>query len=103
MGVPYGTRFWHSRVESITLPGAMIVRVKICGVTRPADAAAAIEAGADALGFMFFPPSPRHITPAQAAALTHGLPPFVTKVGVFVNPTDDDVRRAIETVGLDAL
>ena len=81
----------------------MSVRVKICGITNAADAHAAIEAGADALGFMFFPPSPRNLTTSQAASIIRDLPPFIAKVGVFVDPTEDDVRRAIDDAGIDTL
>ena len=82
---------------------AMSVRVKICGITRLEDALVAAEAGADALGFMFYKPSARYITVAAAAAITRQLPPFVTRVGVFVNPVDDLVRHAIELCGLQAV
>ena len=60
-------------------------RIKICGVSRPEDVAAAVDAGADAVGFVFHPASPRHLTVAQAAALARELPPYVTPVGLFVN------------------
>ena len=60
-------------------------RIKICGVSRPEDVAAAVDAGADAVGFVFHPGSPRHVTVAQAAALARELPPYVTPVGLFVN------------------
>lgn len=79
------------------------VRVKICGITRPADATAAVGAGADALGFMFYEGSPRHITPARAAAIAQALPPFVARVGVFVNPGETLVREAIQVAGLTVL
>jgi phosphoribosylanthranilate isomerase len=73
----------------------MAVRVKICGITSEADAQAAVTAGADALGFVFYEQSPRHVTPARAAEIMAALPPFVTRVGVFVNPTVDLVRAAV--------
>ena len=60
--------------------------VKICGITRAEDALAAARAGAQALGFMFYPPSPRNVAPEASAAIIAGLPPFVSAVGVFVNP-----------------
>jgi phosphoribosylanthranilate isomerase len=60
-------------------------RIKICGVSRPEDVAAAVEAGADAIGLVFHPGSPRYLTVAQAAGLARELPPYVTPVGLFVN------------------
>jgi phosphoribosylanthranilate isomerase len=80
----------------------MRMRVKICGITRTADALAAIAAGADALGFMFYPPSPRHLEFDAARAIMAALPPLVTRVGVFVNPTESFVRQAI-AAGVDTL
>jgi phosphoribosylanthranilate isomerase len=61
-----------------------MVRIKICGVTTPTDARFAAEAGADAVGLNFYPQSPRHVTPQQAATLVRALPPFTSAVGVFV-------------------
>ena len=81
----------------------MIVKVKICGITSAADALAAVDAGADALGFMFYAPSPRNVNFDVAAEIIRQLPPFVAKVGVFVNPAEDEVRRAIAECGLDTL
>jgi phosphoribosylanthranilate isomerase len=78
-------------------------RVKICGITRLQDAMTAIRAGADALGFVFYSPSPRAITPEQAQTITAKLPPFVSKVGLFVNAAASEVREAITTAGLDCL
>ena len=60
-------------------------RIKICGLTREQDVQAAVAAGADALGFVFYPKSPRYVTPQQAAGLIAKAPPFVTTVGLFVN------------------
>jgi phosphoribosylanthranilate isomerase len=79
------------------------MRVKICGITNPADAVATVDAGADALGFMFFENSRRNLSPERAAEIIRELPPFVSKVGVFVNPTEEFVRGAIETAGIDTL
>lgn len=68
--------------------------IKICGITRPEDAAAAVDLGANALGFVLWPGSPRHTTTEAAAAIVRGLPPFVTSVGVFVDPSSEDLARA---------
>ena len=81
----------------------MNVKVKICGITSTEDALAAVDAGADALGFMFYPPSPRCVTREAAARINQQLPPFVAKVGVFVNPTVEEVRLGITECGLDTL
>ncbi len=78
-------------------------RIKICGITREQDAAAAIAAGADALGLVFYAPSPRHVTPQRAAQLTAHLPAFVTKVGLFVNESAETVRSVLAQVPLDLL
>jgi len=81
----------------------MNVRVKICGITNVEDALAAVEAGADALGFMFYAQSPRNAPLETATAIIRQLPPFVAKVGVFVNPAEAAVREAILRCGLDTL
>lgn len=78
-------------------------RVKICGITRLEDAQAAISAGADALGFVFYAPSPRAVSIQQVQAMTSTLPPFVSKVGLFVNASADEVRHVIAATGLDCL
>lgn len=81
----------------------METKVKICGITNLADAQAAVEAGADMLGFNFYEKSPRHIPVEQAAEIVLQLSPFVMKVGVFVNPTEARVQRAISEAGLTML
>ena len=79
------------------------VRVKICGITNSEDAVAAVDAGADALGFMFFEESKRNITFTRAAEIIRELPPFVAKTGVFVNAPEDFIRRAVESAGIDTI
>jgi phosphoribosylanthranilate isomerase len=74
--------------------------IKICGITDPAGINAAVVAGADFIGLNFFPPSPRAVTPAQAAALA---PADASKVGLFVDPTDDDIARVLAAVALDLI
>ncbi|PYJ92745.1 MAG: phosphoribosylanthranilate isomerase [Verrucomicrobia bacterium] len=81
----------------------MSVRVKICGITKVEDALAAVAAGADALGFMFYEPSPRNMSEKVAAEITRRLPPFVAKVGVFVDPGEKAVSETISLCGLDTL
>jgi phosphoribosylanthranilate isomerase len=71
-------------------------RIKICGITREQDLRAAVDAGADALGFVFYPKSPRYLAPAQLAKLAPALPPFVSGVGLFVNATVSEVREAVD-------
>lgn len=78
-------------------------RIKICGLTRPEDVIAAVEAGADAVGFVFYPPSPRSVSFDQAAGLAALLPPFVTAVGLFVNPQAEFVAEALRRVPLQWL
>jgi phosphoribosylanthranilate isomerase len=73
-------------------------RIKICGLTREQDVDAAVHAGADAIGFVMYPKSPRHVSPERAAELARRLPPFVTPVLLFVNAALDDIRRACALV-----
>ncbi len=70
-------------------------RIKICGLTRQEDVLGAIAAGADAVGFVFYPKSPRYIQPVSAAQLIAQVPPFVTPVGLFVNATLEEVQAAV--------
>jgi phosphoribosylanthranilate isomerase len=71
-------------------------RIKICGITREQDLRAAVDAGADALGFVFYPKSPRYIAPAQFAALSSCLPPYVSGVALFVNAAVEQVLQAVD-------
>ncbi len=73
-------------------------RIKICGLTRPEDVDAAVAAGADAVGLVFYPPSPRHVSLERAQALARRLPPFVTPVGLFVNATAAEVSAAAAAI-----
>lgn len=79
------------------------VRVKICGITRPQDALAAAHLGADAIGLVFYPASPRAVSIEAANAIIDVLPPFVCKVGLFVNATPDEISRILNEVALDLL
>lgn len=81
----------------------MRTRIKICGLTRPEDMQVAIEAGADALGLVFYPPSPRFVGLETAEALARLVPPFVTTVGLFVNAEPQVVRETLATVPLHLL
>ena len=79
------------------------VFVKICGITTAEDGLAAAEAGADAVGFVFYPASPRFVERERAAAISRVLPPMVHRVGLFVDATRDEIVRTADAVGLDIL
>jgi phosphoribosylanthranilate isomerase len=81
----------------------MRTRVKICGITRQQDADFAAESGADAIGLVFYPPSPRAISFAQANTITANLAPFVSKVALFVDPDKDLVSRCLDELSVDIL
>lgn len=80
-----------------------MTRVKICGITRVEDALAAAHAGADAIGLVFAPASPRRVTVQQAAAIAAALPPFVTSVALFVDPSAEQVRDVLKVFHPDLL
>jgi phosphoribosylanthranilate isomerase len=78
-------------------------RVKICGITNIDDALSAVDAGCDALGFVFYAKSPRFVTPEQAADIISKLPAFVTSVALFVNESAEVVNQVIATTAIDLL
>ncbi|HEY5603076.1 MAG TPA: phosphoribosylanthranilate isomerase [Gammaproteobacteria bacterium] len=81
----------------------MRTRVKICGITRAQDAAKAVELGADAIGLVFYGKSPRAVSIDDARAIIQKIPPFVTIVGLFVDPSPKDVAAVLHRVSLDLL
>lgn len=81
----------------------MRTRVKICGITRVEDGVSAVEAGADAIGLVFYPPSPRYVEIGQAARLVEALPPFVTITALFVNAERDEINSVLDKVSVDLL
>ncbi|WPC06664.1 phosphoribosylanthranilate isomerase [Pseudomonas benzenivorans] len=80
-----------------------VVRSKICGITRVEDALIAVEAGADAIGLVFYAKSPRAVSVPQARAIVAALPPFVTTVGLFVDASADELNAVLRAVPLDLL
>jgi phosphoribosylanthranilate isomerase len=80
-----------------------MTRVKVCGIRRRVDALLAVELGAAALGFVFWPRSPRAVTPDDVRAITEGLPAFVTRVGVFVNQSPAEVFETAARAGVNSV
>lgn len=89
---PYGFRLTLHRT-----------RIKICGITRVEDGLAAARLGSDAIGFVFYPKSPRYVAPEQARLIAAAMPPFVTLVGLFVNETREGVQSVLDRVPLQLL
>jgi phosphoribosylanthranilate isomerase len=89
--------------DTLSREKSTMVKVKICGITNWADACSACEAGADFLGFNFYPPSPRYITPAAARRIVRRLPEGISSVGVFVNESEAQMLSIARQVGLDFL
>ncbi|WP_347453581.1 phosphoribosylanthranilate isomerase [Acinetobacter thermotolerans] len=81
----------------------MRTRAKICGITRVEDVHAVVNAGCDAIGFVFYLPSPRSVTLEQAETLVQAVPAYVQAVGLFVNSSADDIQSILKTVPLDIL
>jgi phosphoribosylanthranilate isomerase len=81
----------------------MSLTVKICGLSTEETIAAAVEGGASLVGFVFYPPSPRAVTPERVARLVAGVPPTIAKVGLFVDPDDALLERALSLAGLDMI
>lgn len=81
----------------------MRTRVKICGITRPEDALAAVRHGADAIGLVFYAPSPRNVSIEQAEQIVAALPPYVSAVGLFVNAAPMEIESVLKRVRLDCL
>lgn len=86
-----------------TIHRYMATAIKICGITRLEDALTSIHAGAHAIGFVFYPPSPRYIAPTAAGAILRALPPFITTVGLFVDAPAEEVRAIVAQVPLQLL
>ncbi len=81
----------------------MVTRIKICGLTRTEDVQAAMRLNVHAIGFVFYPASPRYVTPEQARSLMQEIPPFVTTVGLFVNAGADDVAGVLASAPIQLL
>lgn len=80
-----------------------MTQVKICGITNQEDALVAAQGGASALGFIFYPPSPRYITPADARKITSALPSGIITVGVFVNEKPENINKVLDVCALDMI
>jgi phosphoribosylanthranilate isomerase len=80
-----------------------MTRVKVCGITTGEDAQLAVDLGVDALGFVFYPPSPRYTPPTQVAEIIQGLPRFVASVGVFVDHPSEEIDSIVAECGLTAI
>ena len=78
-------------------------RIKICGITRAEDAQAVVESGADAIGLVFYPPSPRGVTATQAIDIVAAVPAFVTVTALFVNPSVEEVQSVLDSVRIDLI
>ena len=81
----------------------MRTRVKICGITRRVDALESVKQGADAIGLVFYPPSPRAVSIEQASRIVEGLPPFITVVGLFVNAERSEIAATLAQTRIDLL
>ncbi len=81
----------------------MRTRVKICGITNLSDAETAIAAGADAIGYIFVPDTPRYVTPTDAAEIIRTVPPFISNVGVFKNSEIEHIKQIAEQTGINIL
>lgn len=79
------------------------VKIKVCGMTQLDDVLTAVDCGADAVGFIFYKKSPRHVNESTVKKIVAHLPPFVNRVGVFVNETAERINRLVEVCGLDAV
>ncbi len=80
-----------------------MVKVKICGITNIDDANAAVDFGADALGFVFFKDSPRYVSPEKAISIIKNLPSFITTIGVFANEHIENIEKIVSSTGMDVI
>ncbi len=80
-----------------------MTRIKVCGITRCDDAKMVCDAGADAIGLVFYPPSPRYVTNAQAAEIVQSLPPFVSSVALFVDAAREEIELLLNQVPIDII